>query len=219
MKITAVLFDCDGLMFNTEAISIEMWRKEAEKYHVLIPDAFFTAITGARRDEDFLTAFSDISHLAEICAQVRRKRFDLHFWSSFPTDGLNKKGLLELYQFIRQNHYKTAVCSSSSRAYVETLLHTVSIPMSFDALIGGDMVKKGKPDPEIFLKGAEVLHEKPENCLVLEDSKQGILAAKAAGMHSCFIQDTIKPDIQMQQAIEYQKDNLLQVIDLLKEGE
>ena len=57
----------------------------------------------------------------------------------------------------------------------------------FDSIVGGDMVEHGKPDPDIFLLGASILGVEAENCLVLEDSKMGILAAKRAGMHSCFI--------------------------------
>ena len=80
------------------------------------------------------------------------------------------------------------------------------------------MVRHAKPNPEIFLRGAEEVGVKPENCLVLEDTKQGILAAKRAGMHSCFIPDTIVPDEEMQAAIELQCDSLLDVIDLLEES-
>jgi HAD superfamily hydrolase (TIGR01509 family) len=219
MKIEAVLFDCDGLMFNTEQISQRMWREEAAKYGTVIPDSFFRAITGAKRDEDFLSSFSEIPHLAKINAAQHEKRFAASTWTAYAPDGLNKKGLIELYQYLKKEKIKMAVCSSSRRDYVETLLSTVSIPMTFDALIGGDMVHKGKPDPEIFLTGAKYLHADRDHCLVLEDSKQGILAARNAGMHSCFIQDTIEPDEEMRSAIEYQKEDLSQVIDLLKEGE
>ena len=219
MNKIAVLFDCDGLMFNTEKISQKMWYQEAEKFHTSIPDTFFQAITGAKRDEDFLMQFQEIDHLEDIIHAVHVQRFDLKFWGSYAPDGLNKKGLIELYQFLKANGNPMAVCSSSSRTYVECLLNTVSIPLQFDAVIGGDMVKHGKPDPEIFLKAAQMLEMSPEECLVLEDSKQGILAAKHAGMHSCFIQDTIEPDEEMKAAVEFQRDDLSQVIDIIKEGE
>ena len=93
----------------------------------------------------------------------------------------------------------------------------MSTPTHFDAIVGGNEVKHGKPAPDIFLKGAETLHVKPEECLVLEDSKNGILAAHAAGMHSCFIEDTVKKDSEMKAVLEYEKKDLSQVIDLLEE--
>ena len=79
------------------------------------------------------------------------------------------------------------------------------------------MVKKTKPDPEIFLTAAGKLGIRPENCLVLEDSRQGIFAADAAGMHSCFIQDTIIPDDAMRAKIQNERHDLKEVIDLLEE--
>lgn len=219
MIIKAVLYDCDGLMFNTEQVSQNMWRQIAAQYNVTIPDWFFKEITGTKRGDEILQYEKDIPHLKEIMIRERKKRFDLDFWSQFYPDGLNKKGLIKLQLWLEQEHIHTAVCSSSNRSYVETLIHTVSVPLHFETIIGGDMVTKGKPDPEIFLKGAEALKTNPENCLVLEDSKQGILAARNAGMHSCFIEDTIKPDEEMKQAIEFQKDSLDEVIELIKKGE
>ncbi|MCH3961308.1 MAG: HAD family phosphatase [Solobacterium sp.] len=215
MKIQAVIFDCDGLMFNTEQMSKKMWRQEAEKMHISIPDEFFTAITGARNDSEARQQFAYIPHLNELCTLMKTKRFDHVYWSSFKTDELNKKGLLQLYSYLEEKGIRRAVGSSSSRQYVEALIANVSVPMHFDALITGDQVVHGKPDPEIFLKAAKALDTAKENCLVLEDSKQGILAARSAGMHSCFIQDTIIPDKEMKEAIEFQKNDLAQVIDLL----
>ena len=219
MEIKAVLFDCDGLMFNTEQFSQKMWQDEAAKYNTVIPASFFTAITGAKADMKMTDFYHTIPHFREIYNVMHWKRFDLKYWASFYPDGLNKKGLMSLLDYLDEHQIKKAVCSSSSKEYVETLLETVSKPMHFDAVIGGDMVSRGKPDPEIFLKGAAQLQTPAENCMVLEDSKLGIMAAKAAGMHSCFIQDTIEPDEEMRPYIEFQKNDLSQVIGLLNEGE
>lgn len=218
MNIQAVLYDCDGLMFDTERVSQNMWRQIAAEYNVTIPEWFFKAITGTKRGDEILAYEKDIPHLKEIMTIERKKRFDLDFWSQFYPDGLNKKGLVHLQMWLEQKKIHTAVCSSSNRDYVETLIHTVSVPLHFETIIGGDMVTKGKPDPEIFLKGAEALSVPVENCLVLEDSKQGIIAAHRAGMHSCFIEDTIEPDEEMKQAIEFQKNSLDEVIDLIRKG-
>jgi beta-phosphoglucomutase-like phosphatase (HAD superfamily) len=217
MNIQAVLFDCDGLMFNTEQVSQKMWIETAGKYGAKLSDGFFKAITGARRGSGFEQYKDRIPHLGEIMDEMKKRRFDYSYWASFYPDGLNKKGLVELNHFVHENDYRSAVCSSSVAAYVETLLKTVSQPMYFDTVIGGDMVVHGKPAPDIFLKGAEKLGIRPENCLVLEDSKQGIAAAVNAGMHSCFIEDTIVPDEEMKKNIEYRRDSLDQVISLLEE--
>ena len=149
MKMKAVLFDCDGLMFDTERVAQDMWREIGRSFGVEIPDDLFVAITGVKDTRALTPYFETVPHLQDI--------------------------------------------------------------------LDGDMVEHGKPDPDIFLLGASILGVDPENCLVLEDSKMGILAAKRAGMHSCFIQDTIKPDDEMRENIEFEKEDLLQVIDLLEE--
>ena len=217
MKMKAVLFDCDGLMFDTERVAQDMWRDIGRSYGVEIPDDLFVAITGVKDTRALTPYFETVPHLQDILDASRKKRFDLEFWSSFYPDGLNKKGLVALNQYLNENHIPCCVCSSSKKEYVETLLRTVSVPLHFDSIVGGDMVEHGKPDPDIFLLGASILGVEAENCLVLEDSKMGILAANRAGMHSCFIQDTIKPDDEMRENIEFEKDDLSQVIDLLEE--
>lgn len=215
MKVDAVLFDCDGLMFDTERVAQDMWRNIGKQYGVEIPDEIFVLITGVKNTSALEPYYAKIPHLKDIRDQAKGLRFDLQYWSNFYPDKLNKKGLVELNQYLKRNAIPCCVCSSSSKAYVETLLHTCSQPLYFDAIIGGDMVEHGKPDPEIFLKGAEVLGVHPENCLVLEDSKMGILAAHRAQMHSCFIQDTIKPDAEMKSVIEFRRNNLEEVIELI----
>lgn len=217
MKIKAILFDCDGLMFNTEEVSQNMWRDEAKKYGVTLSDEFFKRITGAKKNVDVSDFERDIPHFHEIREAMREKRFDLTYWASFYPNGLTKKGLVELKQFLDASNIKTAVCSSSSKKYVETLIQTIPTELHFDAIVGGDMVKNGKPDPEIFLTGAKTLEVDPKDCMVLEDSKQGVFAARAAGMISCIIPDTIEIDEEMKPAIDYQCESLLDVIKLLKE--
>ena len=211
MKIEAVLFDCDGLMFDTEIVAQQIWRDEAYHYGITYPEDFFQQITGAG-GRDNARYLASIEGMEDILPKIKEKRFDLEFWRSINTDCLNRKGLIEIFTYLEDNGYKIAICSSSSRAYVEALIGTCSKKLHYDAIVCGDMVRHAKPDPEIFLRGAEEVGVKPENCLVLEDSKQGILAAKRACMHSCFIPDTIVPDEELQ------CDSLLDVIGLLEES-
>ena len=215
-RIRAVLFDCDGLMFNTEQIAQEVWAKEAKRYGIDLPDDFFIHITGAggvREREYIRSVIPDEAIIAAISA----KRFDLAMWASFPKGELVKKGLEELYAYLRQNGYRVGIASSSGREYVETLLNNTLKEIRYDAICTGDMVRYAKPDPEIFLRCAQMLGVPPEECLVLEDSRQGVHAAANAGMHAGFIQDTIACDSEMEQWIEYRFNDLSEVIGLLEE--
>lgn len=216
--IDAVIFDCDGLMFDTEKVAQDIWRKIAkEKFNVELPDEVFVMITGVKDESGLQDYYDKIPHLRQIRDEAKHIRFDLDFWKTFYPDKLTKQGLVELNHYLHDAHIPQVVCSSSNREYVKTLIHTCTKPLYFDAIIGGDMVQHGKPDPEIFLLGASTLHVPPSNCLVLEDSKMGILAAHRAHMHSCFIQDTIKKDDEMKAVIEYECHNLSEVIHLVKE--
>lgn len=213
--IKAVLFDCDGLMFETEILSQQVWRDEAKKAGVKLPADFFNRITGAGKAETdaYMHSISGMDRLSE---GMHGRRFDLSFWRSIHTDCLNKKGLIELFQYLQNENYLIAVCSSSPAEYVKALISTVSVPLHYDAMVTGDQVSHAKPDPEIFLTGALRLHVLPEECLVLEDSKQGIMAADRAGMHSCFIEDTIIPDEEMEQMLDCRCSSMLEVPSLLK---
>jgi len=215
MNIKAVLFDCDGLMFETEIIANMIWQEAARTCQKELPEDFFQHITGSggQQTQDYLKSlgFEDIQEF------VGKRRFNLDFWRSIQKDCLNKTGLIELFQYLEKENYKVAICSSSDSSYVQTLVNQVSYPLRFAAIVGGNMVTRAKPAPDIFLLGAQALSVKPEECLVLEDSKVGILAAKAAGMQAVFIEDTIAIDKDFQDEIDFQCETLKEVILLLKE--
>lgn len=215
-KITTVLFDCDGLMFNTERVSQKIWRQEAKELGYELPEDFFVHITGVDKNQakNYIASLG----MLDLRTAVRTKRYNLSFWAELPKDSLNMKGLIPLYQYLEAKNYHVGICSSSDQNYVKTLMSTVSVPLKYEFIIGGDMVSHSKPDPEIFLKGASMFSEIPSACLVLEDSKAGIMAAKRAGMRSVFIEDTIHPDAEMEKYIDLRADDLAGVIPLLEAG-
>lgn len=212
MDIKAVLFDCDGTMFDTEIVSQRMWQETAVKYGITLPDDFFLKITGG----GLFNQFYEIPGFEQYVKDMMKKRMDCDFWGSINKDCLNKKGLIELFTYLKDNGYKIGICSSSPEAYVKTLLTDVSIDLPYDVMICGDKVKEKKPSPEIFLTAANILNIKPENILVVEDSKNGIIAATKAHMHHCFIFDTIKPDDELKDMLEFEKDSMDEIIPLLE---
>jgi beta-phosphoglucomutase-like phosphatase (HAD superfamily) len=91
-------------------------------------------------------------------------------------------GIPELLATLKEARIKTAVASSSSMALINLVLEKLRIARYFDDLVTGEDVKNGKPAPDVFLKAAEILGSPPENCAVIEDSANGVLAARRAGM-------------------------------------
>lgn len=108
------------------------------------------------------------------------------------------------------------MASSSHPQDIKKFLSHAGFVLSPNVIVSSKEGYKSKPAPDVFLAAAERLDVKPENCLVLEDSKHGIMAAANAKMHSIFIQDQIAPDDEMKEYIQESCTDLNGVIDYLK---
>lgn len=218
MKLRCIIFDCDGLMFNTEFHAQNTWKKVMNQHQVELPEHFFEWITGAGHLQflEVMNAYPDIyAHYQEI---EQHRLPDLKAVIE-EFGNVNQPGLVQLLQYLKTQEYKVCIASSSKTEYVRWIITTIGMNFDFDVIIGGDQVEKGKPNPDIFLKAASLAGIiDPSQCLVLEDSKNGHIAAKAAGMHRLFIQDMIQPDKMMkEELIEFQCASLDKVIPLLEE--
>lgn len=216
MEIKCIIFDCDGLMFNTEYHSYCVWRSVMKKYGIVEPEGFLNSITGCGHHQ-FRQIMANYPEIDAIVPEIRASSRPSLIQYIKDHGNINKPGLTELLCWLKKQNYKVCVASSSAIDYVEWMLSTIGIEFEFDAVVGGDQVKEAKPNPAVFLKAAELAKIDPESCLVLEDSKNGHLAAKAAGMHRCFIQDQVIPDDEMKnELIEFECSNLQEVIELLE---
>ena len=117
---------------------------------------------------------------------------------------------------MKDNNIKRAVATSTSRERAIKLLTLGGVVNEFDYVICGDEVTKSKPDPEIFLKVAQKLNVTPKNCVVLEDSRFGVYAAKNAGMNPIMVPDLLEPDEELLGMIYNKATDLEKVIDFLK---
>lgn len=136
--------------------------------------------------------------------------------SIIKTKGLKiKKGLLELINYLKENNYLIAIASSSKKERINWYLEIININKNiFNVITCGDDIINGKPAPDIFLKTCEKLNVKPSRTIVLEDSNNGIKAAKKAGCISVLIPDL--DVIKETTTFDYKLDSLLDVIDLLE---
>ncbi len=209
-EIDLIIFDMDGLMFDTEKISFTAWETAAKQFNYIIDKALFEKTIGA-----------NINKTREIYAN--------HFGESFPFDLIVservkisdeiiktkgvpiKKGLIELINFLDDSKVKKAVATSTSRKRALDLLNRVQIYNCFDYVLCGDEIKNSKPDPEIFLKVADKFQILPNKCVVLEDSEAGIVAAHQAGMMPIMIPDLKEPSEEVHSILFKRMDNLLDV--------
>lgn len=212
----AFIFDMDGLMFDTERVFIGAWDYAGEKmglgkagYMVLRTLGMNTeACNQAWRDE----FGSDV----DILAMWNYSREYLEdYYSKYTVSA--KKGLHELLTYLKSQGYPLAVASSTKRMKVENNLQSAGVRHYFDVVIAGDMVEKSKPEPDIYLRAAAELGVKPEDCTALEDSRNGLLAARAAGMRVIMVPDLWQPDDTVKQFIVGPFESLLDVRDWLIE--
>lgn len=215
MKINAVLFDMDGLVLDTEKLYTRFWMEAANELGY--PMTFEQGL-GMRSLNRNAGAAKLKSYFGESIDydKVRSKRIEL-MDAFVEKEGVYlKPGIHELLDYLKEKGIKTAIATSSPIERTVKYLSSVHIEKRFDELISGYMVEKGKPEPDIYLYAAEKLGVKPEDCMVLEDSPAGILAAFRAGCIPVMVPDQDEPDEDIKKLLYQRADNLVAVIDILK---
>lgn len=215
-EIKAVIFDQDGLMFDSERISARAWQKAGPEFGIEIGEGFLSLVRGtgvAGAKEIFINYYG-----AHIDYDTLRAKKQSIFYTDLKEHGLPvKPGLKELLIFLKARGCKTALATSSPKEWSMENLERAGISPYFDEYVCGDMVLNCKPDPEIFLTAAKKLSEKPEDALVLEDSFIGIRAAFAGGFPAIMVPDITPPDDEIRKKTIAVCDSLFGVMALFRE--
>lgn len=192
-QFSAVIFDMDGLMFDTEQIAQYVWEQAAEQYGYQTPhNAFLGVIGKARPDVEVYTRqiFGDefpFDRVYQRKQQLLREHLANH---GVPL----KPGIMELLDWLESQDIVKALASSSPCAVILNHLGQAEIDSTrFTEIIGGDEVERGKPAPDIFLLTAAKLRIPADKCIVIEDSNAGIHAAHKAAMLPLMVPDLIPP--------------------------
>ncbi|MBO5351862.1 MAG: HAD-IA family hydrolase [Lachnospiraceae bacterium] len=214
--MNAVVFDMDGLMFDTERVFVQAWDYAGEKMG--IGKAGFMTIKTLgmnveRSRQVWIEEFGDRYHEEELRSYSREFRDNYYANNKVPV----KKGLYVLLDYLKEHGYKLAVASSSPRWEVEHHLKDAGVFDYFQAVVCGDMVSKSKPEPEIYLRACELLGEQPEDCVALEDSRNGLLSAHRAGMRVIMVPDLWEADEEVKQFLWNMCADLEEVKDFLLE--
>ena len=214
-QIKAVIFDMDGLMFNTEKMFKDEFKEKAKELGVSCPDYFPEPLIGC--DSRKVALYEEMyPGVTQVMEEIQDERVD-YFFKYFKEPGsANMVGLQNLIAYIEENKIPYAVASSSHPQAIKKFLSHAGFVLSPNVIVSSKEGYKSKPAPDVFLAAAERLGVEPENCLVLDDSKHGIMAAANAKMHSIFIQDQIAPDDEMKEYIQESCTDLNGVIDYLK---
>jgi beta-phosphoglucomutase family hydrolase len=178
--IRAVIFDMDGVIAETEYVHIEAEKQTMLKYGVRISEDElheYTGTTAKLMFTELIKKYGLDATFEEMFIVKEKILFELMEKGVQPT-----KGVVDLLLELRKRKIKLAVASSSHRKMIEYVLKTLKITGLFESVVGAEDIERSKPDPEIFQVSAKRLEVKPEKCLVVEDSRLGVEAAKSAGM-------------------------------------
>lgn len=217
-NIKGVIFDMDGLMFDTEALSSRCWVRVGKENGYEITQQLIDSTRGLdrRKTRKLLEErFGEGFDFQKFSDKSREYMDEYIVENGMPM----KKGLKELLEYLKRTGRKCAVASSTERPRVECYLETAGIIGDFAAVVCGNEVTKGKPEPDIFLKAAEKLMLEPYECLVLEDSKYGIEAAYKAKIPVIMIPDMIPPEEKTKTMLCGKKESLLEIIDFIENRE
>lgn len=187
-----VIFDMDGLMFDTERLYYEANQKTADRIGMPFDYSFYSQFIGVS-DKDFFKAMEDRFEKSQVDRFKKESVEDLRalLQATVPDQ---KKGLKDLLAYLKACGHKTVVASSSERQLVLKLLENAGLTHWFDGVVGGDEVEDSKPQPDIFLKARDLIKEGVSAVLVLEDSLNGLKAAHAAAFPVIMVPDLIEPD-------------------------
>ena len=200
-QLHPVIFDMDGVIFDSERVLLECWQVVADRYGI-----------------------PDIEGTLQLCfgvnINVSRQIYFDRYGEDFPLDAYKeetraifrarcpegyppiKKGVRDILSFLRDRGVPLALASSTPSEIVRRELKLAGLLDYFQVVICGDQISRSKPEPDIFLAAAGALGRAPEDCFVIEDSFNGIRAAHAAGTRPIMVPDMVPPDGEMAEKAE-----------------
>lgn len=191
--VSGIIFDMDGVLIDSERQSNEGWLWAAEQLGVDMPMWLIDSFKGA--PAELCCKFFDDYYKGAIDYWEAKELRTQHVYKIRETEGIPvKKGVKEVFEYIRNNGLKCAVATSTRRESAEKTLHKIGVWDYLDAVVYGDEVEHGKPEPDIFLRAAKAIGISPSEAVVVEDSINGIKAGYAADMRVVHIPDTIAID-------------------------
>lgn len=211
-----VIFDMDGLMVDTETVSFKAWREVMKEIGIDFTRKEFDLTLG-KNNRDIAVIIKGIYGEGVPVDELFVKKIQLA--QKMIEEKLDPMpGLFELFDYLDENRYKKVVATSSHRTRAEFIVEKLGLNDRIDGMVTGDQIKRGKPDPEIFLRAAEIAGAKNENSIVLEDSRTGLYGAKSAGMRCIFVPDFTEPDDEIKEIAFSIVNSLAEVPALLEKA-
>lgn len=214
--IKYVIFDMDGTLFDTEPYFERSWSETGDRWGLKgMREMYYPQIAGR-----------SIELARQLLQEINGEEFDsekffaerwVHF-SVLVANGVEeKKGCYELLAFLKEKGIKTALATSTTRKLAVPYLYKSKLPEYLDAIVFGDEVEKGKPNPDIFIEAGRRIGAIPEEALVVGDSSFDMIGGYRAGMRPVMVIDHNPPSEEAEPLCYKVFDSLFDVIDLIRE--
>ena len=212
--LRAVLFDLDGLLINSEVLSQQNSLDVCREMGYAVDETMTRKMLGANAAECrriLREAVPDVDEEAYV-VRVRERLFEL-----FRKELRTMPGTEDLLAFLKEAGIPFALASSSSRERVQLSLSVTGLDRYFGTVLTGECAARSKPAPDLFLAAAAALHTPPPNCLVFEDSVNGVRAGRAAGCMVCMVSDIMPYTEALSDACDFLLPSLREAPELVRE--
>lgn len=213
--IRAVIFDMDGVLIDTEKHYNAAWCEAARmagfdfnSQHALMLRSLDAQLACELMQGIFGKEF-DYYAIREVRRALVAKRLEKY--------GLEKKpGIDEILEFLHENGIKAAVATATPIELTYSYLERIGVRTKFDKIVSAKQVKRGKPEPDVYLYACEQIGEKPEDCIAVEDSPNGVKSAYAAGCKPVMVPDLTLPDEEIKPLLYACVDSLADIRGIIK---
>lgn len=211
--IKAVIFDKDGTLFDTEKVLIAGWKHAITKVGAIYDEELIKGNVGLslpKVEERLYNAYKDFD--LDKIKKIKEGYVKATLEENIPL----KPYCIEILEYLKNRNIKIGLATSTIESIAIPNLEKSGLIKYFDAIVTGDMVEKGKPNPDIYLLCAKKLDVEPNMTVIVEDSKNGIIGAKAGGFIPLLIPDQVKLDDEMVQSSCYIFENLGQIRNIIQ---
>jgi len=216
--IKAVVFDMDGVIFDSERGCLNTWLIMAEEYGLKDMETVFRKCIG-----------TTVVSTKQILKDNYGEDFDVDFFQKQTSILFHEKydngrlpilkGAEEMLQYLKSNNYLIGLASSTKEATVKQQLTDAKLIKYFDNITCGDMLKVSKPEPDIYLLACKNLKVDPKNAIAIEDSFNGIRSAHRAGMVPVMVPDMVPPDDEMKELSYLISEDLVKLKEWMENNE
>nr|WP_300676512.1 HAD family phosphatase [uncultured Acetatifactor sp.] len=192
----AVVFDMDGVLFDTEIVCMKAWMAVAERRGLSGMEEIFNQVIGLNANDSRLIVLK--AYGEDFDYPGFRQEAAEFFQKDIRENGLPvKPGVPEILEWLKGSGYKVGLASSTRSESVLSHLKQAEMEDYFSVVVTGDMIEHSKPRPDIYLLACSRLGVEPEQAYAIEDSPNGVRSAHAAGMWTIMVPDMIAPDEEM----------------------